>query len=562
MRIRVTCLIFLLASTCAAQTNARNFDLIFRSQKKWQDAQGRHSWQVSEIPETVPANQVAFIVTDLWEEKGCRAHVERISEMVPVVNRVITIARSRGAHIIWAPSDITDYYSNSAARQRMINLPYAAPPKEIKVTVPSLPVGDETISCDSEGDFGKVERQHPGLVIDQEQDGISSDGQEIWNFIKDKKIKLVLILGVHTNACILNRPFAIKQMVKWQMPIALVRDLTDASYNPFTPPYVSHEEGTSLVIEYIEKFWCPTVSIKDIAGIESVSYAPWKNGEYERPTLPIAVSRGPVYTEVKAKYHITLQTQRKDLDAKQLNIWQTQEIPENIFADQSVILIAGMGNEIGDPNAGDDSLATRIDVFSAAARKCGYTIVHAPAMAADTYQDSTARKSMQKETALSSQSDYCPAGSLYFTATNHWQPAAYMRKPSHELYEPPLPVVSPLSSGLHAGTKEQAVMIDSEKDVISDSGAEIWQFMQRRQIKNVFILGRFANEGIFSSSFGIRQMVARGANIALVRDLVDVLNDPFEPPYVTHDKALAYTIGYFEKFWCPTVCSHDLLSAE
>jgi len=40
----------------------------------------------------------------------------------------------------------------------------------------------------------------------------------------------------------------------------LVRDLTDAMYNPEDPPHVSHDEGTQLVIEYIEKFWCPTTT--------------------------------------------------------------------------------------------------------------------------------------------------------------------------------------------------------------------------------------------------------------------------------------------------------------
>lgn len=34
------------------------------------------------------------------------------------------------------------------------------------------------------------------------------------------------------------------------------------------PPYVSHEEGTRLVVEYIEKFWCPTIPGKDLtAGV-------------------------------------------------------------------------------------------------------------------------------------------------------------------------------------------------------------------------------------------------------------------------------------------------------
>ena len=30
-------------------------------------------------------------------------------------------------------------------------------------------------------------------------------------------------------------------------------------YNPAKAPYVSHDEGTRLVVEYIEKFWAPTV---------------------------------------------------------------------------------------------------------------------------------------------------------------------------------------------------------------------------------------------------------------------------------------------------------------
>jgi hypothetical protein len=67
-------------------------------------------------------------------------------------------------------------------------------------------------------------------------------------------------MGVHTGTCILNRTFSIKQMVPWGMPIALIRDVTDALYNPARPPYVSHQEGTRLLVEYIEKFWCPTVS--------------------------------------------------------------------------------------------------------------------------------------------------------------------------------------------------------------------------------------------------------------------------------------------------------------
>jgi hypothetical protein len=42
--------------------------------------------------------------------------------------------------------------------------------------------------------------------------------------------------------------------------VALVRDLTDAMYNPARPPYVSHADGTRLVIEYIEIVWIKSLT--------------------------------------------------------------------------------------------------------------------------------------------------------------------------------------------------------------------------------------------------------------------------------------------------------------
>jgi hypothetical protein len=59
--------------------------------------------------------------------------------------------------------------------------------------------------------------------------------------------------------CILNRSFAIKQMTKWGIHCVLVRDLTDAMYDPKDLPFVTHDRGTELVVEHIEKYWCPSV---------------------------------------------------------------------------------------------------------------------------------------------------------------------------------------------------------------------------------------------------------------------------------------------------------------
>ncbi|MBD3267548.1 isochorismatase family protein, partial [bacterium] len=97
-----------------------------------------------------------------------------------------------------------------------------------------------------------------------DRDVISANGREIYNVFQQYGIENVVIMGVHTNMCILNRSFAIKQMTKWGFPCVLVRDLTDAMYDPDDKPYVSHEEGTQFVIEHIEKYWCPTTSSKEL----------------------------------------------------------------------------------------------------------------------------------------------------------------------------------------------------------------------------------------------------------------------------------------------------------
>jgi hypothetical protein len=67
-------------------------------------------------------------------------------------------------------------------------------------------------------------------------------------------------MGVHANMCILNRSFGIRQLARWGIHCILVRDLTDAMYEPSSRPFVSHATGTELVIQYIEQHWAPTVT--------------------------------------------------------------------------------------------------------------------------------------------------------------------------------------------------------------------------------------------------------------------------------------------------------------
>jgi len=243
--------------------------LDLRTQRLTPDDRGRNGWQVVNTPVTWKASETALLLCDVWDRHWSRGATERLEAMVPRLNRLVQAARAAGLTVIHAPSDTMDFYKDTPARQRMVRTPHVPPPAPKDRPDPPLPVDASDGGSDTNEPKEKVNtrawsRQHPGIQIDQDRDGISDNGAEVYSFLAAKRIKNLLIMGVHTNMCVLGRSFAIKQMVRWGMKVALIRDLTDAMYNPARPPYVSHEEGTRLVIEYIEKFWCPTVTGEEL----------------------------------------------------------------------------------------------------------------------------------------------------------------------------------------------------------------------------------------------------------------------------------------------------------
>lgn len=234
--------------------------LQLRHQTLARDARGRTVWQVVERPEAWPADETALLLCDVWDRHWSRGANERLEPLLPRMDQVVRAARRLGVRILHAPSDTMAFYEGTPARQRVQAAPPIEPPPLLEREDPPLPVDAEDGGTDTgEPTWHKAwSRQHPAIHIDQEHDGISDQGREVYSFLRGEGRSRLLIMGVHTNMCVLRRSFAIKQMVRWGMQVVLLRDLTDAMYNPARPPYVSHEEGTRLVVEYIEKFWCPT----------------------------------------------------------------------------------------------------------------------------------------------------------------------------------------------------------------------------------------------------------------------------------------------------------------
>ena len=227
---------------------------------------GSGIWDEVVVHREFPCSETAILLCDVWNKHWCTGATNRVNEMAPIMNSVIKVARENGVQIIHAPSDTLDFYADTPYRRRILEVPKVEPPEPLDIQDPPLPIDDSDGGCDTgaERQHKAWESQHPAIEITGD-DVISDNGQEVYSYMQSRGIKNLIIMGVHTNMCVLGRSFGIRQMTRWGVQCVLVRDLTDAMYNPEKAPYVSHKRGTEMVIEHIEKYWCPSILSTDIA---------------------------------------------------------------------------------------------------------------------------------------------------------------------------------------------------------------------------------------------------------------------------------------------------------
>lgn len=214
-----------------------------------------------EFNESFEPHRAALILCDMWDRHWCRGANPRVEQIIQRAAPLLKKARAKGVLIIHAPSDTMDFYQDAPQRRAIQSMPKQPTPPLLERADPPLPIDDSDGGCDTPGDkpYKAWSRQHPGIVI-APNDLISDKGDQVFSALKLRGITHLFVMGVHTNMCILNRTFAIKQMTRWGVRCVLIRDLTDAMYDPQDPPHVSHARGTELVIEYIERHWCPSTT--------------------------------------------------------------------------------------------------------------------------------------------------------------------------------------------------------------------------------------------------------------------------------------------------------------
>lgn len=235
---------------------------------------------------TWDAARTAAIVCDMWDDHWCRGAARRTAELAPRMNGTLAALRARGALIVHAPSDTMAFYADHPGRRLALAAPPFAAEPPLRPWVHLLPereapmpvdASDHGCFCEPRCPRGRPwSRQIESIVI-ADGDAIA-DGAEALYWMKARGIENVILLGVHTNMCVLGRPFGIRQLAIQGMNVVLMRDLTDSMYNPAMPPFVDHFAGTELVVRHIETYWCPSTTSSEFIG-----GAPFRFGEDRRP---------------------------------------------------------------------------------------------------------------------------------------------------------------------------------------------------------------------------------------------------------------------------------------
>jgi len=226
---------------------------------------GSDSWVEARFEQSIVNSRTAIIITDMWDKHWCAGATERVKQIAMKMEPTLNEARRAGILIVHAPSDTMEFYAKSPGRLLAQNAPRSVQPAPLQFDEGPLPIDDSDEGCDTPGDKPhKAWSREIATLMISSGDVVSDKGEEIYNVLRQRNIDTLLYMGVHANMCILNRSFGIRQMSKWGLRCILVRDLTDAMYNPASRPFVSHAQGTELVIQHIERYWAPSVTSDEL----------------------------------------------------------------------------------------------------------------------------------------------------------------------------------------------------------------------------------------------------------------------------------------------------------
>jgi len=221
------------------------------------------------MPKRNFTNNTALLIVTMVDTYWSKSAELRVNILAPIINNILKLGRKKGYLIIFGVGrkDVLDSYINQRKKLSFI------PNKKMiekDISFNKNPLLPNDYFCYDNilrtiirrlirfyYIIPKAKKIHPLLIIKKDDIIIDTDKQEVYNVLNYYNISNVILMGVHSNDCIINKPYGLKQLKKWGFKTLLVRDLTDSFYSSFK---YNHLEANEKAIEYIEKYFSSTIT--------------------------------------------------------------------------------------------------------------------------------------------------------------------------------------------------------------------------------------------------------------------------------------------------------------
>lgn len=261
----------------------RTIELLLQSREKGKPVERR---------ESVDPSHVGVVAIDMWNYHWCKTATGRVAALVPRMNATLAGARKLGMQVFLCPTDSTDKYVGTPPRERAAVWPRRTVPWGPEINCPPVPGYGSGCMCGSpscQGNYG-WDGMHPDLVIG-ETDLMPTDAEGLYSICHDQGITHLIIVGVHTQICVLGKPTGIRNMKRAGFECVLARDLTDALTGYVPQQNIIPDDSTAKIVAHFEEHLAPTVNFWEsmvAAGavdrgqvVDPIRITPW--GTVERP---------------------------------------------------------------------------------------------------------------------------------------------------------------------------------------------------------------------------------------------------------------------------------------
>ncbi|HVJ83847.1 MAG TPA: protein-signal peptide and transmembrane prediction [Planctomycetia bacterium] len=200
-------------------------------------------------------------------------------------------------------------------------------------------------------------------------------------------------------------------------------------------------------------------------------------------------------------------------------------------------------------------LAGPMNEMLRAAREKGMFIIHAPSTCSGFYKGTP-----QRERALKAPFAATP---IPLQKAERWGTCWYWTDKDREgvlpIDDSDMGCSCKEKCEIKAPWKRQIAALEiGPEDAVTDDGQEVWNLLAERKIDDVILCGVHLNMCVLGRPFAIRQQVALGKRVYLMRDMTDTMYNPDRPPGVDHFAGTDLVVGHVEKYWCPSFTSADI----